>query len=156
MFDRDDSFEELELTSFPAQVIARAIAAPPKSKDPEEYYQKLNKKCLNAIISGKGRWTARFVISSLIKRDLNRFYQFLPLNSLIEWPNSESLDFTLHMLDKVVMNDDYVKVVFPPIPQHLLFIASRPEDQTLCRDLRRWNPQLHLEPGRYHRGHHHR
>ena len=123
IIERSDSLESIESTIFPNDLCARAISLPPNKDNEEEYYNLLFPKLIQSIRTNKGHLLSKLILSNIITIKPNFFFQFLNLNSLIDWPNKESIGNVIFLLNLSLSSKDLTKILIPPIPFRLLFLS---------------------------------
>lgn len=125
VMERKDILTSLEKTSFPPHVLARAIAAPANKDEEDHYYEVMFPRFFEALRSEQGAIIAKFAISNIIKQRPQQFLKNCPLDLLLNWPTESSIGPIIWNLDIFVFSNDCPKIIVPPIPQRLLFIAAQ-------------------------------
>ena len=124
IMQRSDSLEALESTVFPPKLCASAISMPPKGEDENLYYRTLFPRLIAAINTKKGGVVAQYVIGYIITRKREQFLANFDVSALINWPNPKSVGPVLWNLNNIVNETDIKKVLTPPMPQRVVFIAA--------------------------------
>lgn len=132
---RTDSFEAIEHTTFPLPICARAISVQPVGENEDKYYEELFPRLFNAVNSKKGENLAKEIMSQIIRRKPEQFLKNWDLGLLLEWPSKASINQLIWQLDSFLFPEDCKKVLIPPIPQRLLFIAAQTTDDVHDRSV---------------------
>jgi hypothetical protein len=130
IMERSDSFEALEDSSFPPNVIAKVLAAPPSTCTEEEYYCALFKKAFDAIRSTKGGGLARLIVSRVANTRINHFWANFSMDALVDWPSDRTIAPIFWTINHSLFPEDLAKVLLPPAPHRALFVAIQTEGST--------------------------